>query len=59
LILVFLPFDFTLVSAGIVTVLGAGVAGLAVVVVDSTVVDDGVVSVVGTVVVVVAGEVVV
>lgn len=54
LIFIFLPFDFTLALAGTVTVPGAGVAGLAVVV-DSTVVDDGVVSVV----VPVMGEVVV
>ena len=45
LIFIFLPFDFTLALAGTVTVPGAGVVGLAVVVVDSTLVDDGVVSV--------------
>jgi hypothetical protein len=55
LIFIFLPFDFTLAFAGTVTVPGAGVAGSAVVVVDSTVVEDGVVSVV----VPVMGEVVV
>jgi len=62
LIFIFLPFDFTLASAGTVMVPGAGVVGVAVVVVDSIVVDDGVVSVVVPVigeVVVVAGVVVV
>jgi hypothetical protein len=61
LIFIFLPFDFTLALAGTVMVPGADVVGLAVVV-DSTVVDDGVVSVVVPVmgeVVVVAGVVVV
>lgn len=42
LIFIFLPFDFTFLPVGTVTVPGAG----AVVVVDSIVVDDGVVSVV-------------
>jgi hypothetical protein len=41
-----LPFDLILASVGTVTVPGAGVAGVAVVVVDSTLVEDGVVSVV-------------
>jgi hypothetical protein len=62
LIFIFLPFDFTLASAGTAMVPGAGAVGLAVVVVDSTVVDDGVVSVVVPVmgaVVVVEGVVVV
>ncbi len=61
MIFIFLPFDFTLASAGTVMVPGA-VVGLAVVVVDSTVVDDGLVSVMVPVigeVVVVAGMVVV
>jgi hypothetical protein len=55
LIFIFLPFDFTLASAGTVMVPGAGVVGVAVVVVDSIVVDEGLVSVV----VPVMGEVVV
>ena len=55
MIFIFLPFDFTLALAGTVTVPGADVLGLAVVVVDSTVVDEGLVSVVMPVV----GEVVV
>ena len=62
LIFIFLPFDFTLALAGTVMVPGACVLGLAVVVVDSTVVDDGVVSVIVPVmgdVVVEAGVVVV
>ncbi len=62
LIFIFLPFDFTLASAGTVMVPGAEAVGLAVVVVDSTVVDDGLVSVIVPVmgeVVVVAGVVVV
>ena len=52
---IFLPFDFTLALAGTVIVPGVWVAGVAVVVVDSIVVEDGVVSVV----VPVMGEVVV
>lgn len=45
MIFIFLPFDFTLALAGTVTVPGAGVVGAAVVVVDSTLVEDGAVSV--------------
>lgn len=45
MIFIFLPFDLILASAGTVTVPGAGVVGLAVVVVDSTLVEDGAVSV--------------
>ena len=54
LILVFLRFDFTLALAG--TVIVFEVLGFAVVVVDSTVVEDGVVCA-GSIVVVVAGVV--
>ena len=56
LILVFLRLDLILASAGTTTV---GVLGLAVVVVDSTVVEAGAVCIGSTVVVVVAGVVVV
>jgi len=62
LIFVFLPFDLILALAGTVMVPGAGVVGLAVVVVDSTLVEAGAVSVTVPVmgeVVVVAGMVVV